>query len=271
VGGLTVLGTTFGCAWAIGFGVGAQRRRTETAVRASTAEAEARLAGVRLMLARDLHDAVAHDMTVVTVQAGLAGLVLESDPAAARRAIAAVEQASRDALGQLRAALDVLRVPDGGPDDGADTGLAPSPGLADLPDLVDRVRATGLAVTMHDESLPSYLPSDLALCVFRVVQEALTNVVRHSGATRATVSLSAGPQELHVVVADDGCADPGADVVVPGRGLLGMRERVGLLGGTTLVTRRPDGGLEVRASLPVPTGTAVGGRRDDRLAVPSAP
>jgi len=271
VGGLTVLGTTFGCAWAIGFGVGAQRRRTEAAVRASTAEAEARLAGVRLMLARDLHDAVAHDMTVVTVQAGLAGLVLESDPAAARRAIAAVEQASRDALGQLRAALDVLRVPDGGPDDGADTGLAPSPGLADLPDLVDRVRATGLAVTMHDESLPSYLPSDLALCVFRVVQEALTNVVRHSGATRATVSLSAGPQELHVVVADDGCADPGADVVVPGRGLLGMRERVGLLGGTTLVTRRPDGGLEVRASLPVPTGTAVGGRRDDRLAVPSAP
>jgi signal transduction histidine kinase len=266
VGGLAVLGTTFGCAWAVGFAVGAQRRRTEAAVRASTAEAEARLAGVRLMLARDLHDAVAHDMTVVTVQAGLAGLVLESDPAAARRAMAAVEQASRDALGQLRAALDVLRVPDSRLDDTAEAGLTPSPGLADLPALVDRVRGTGLAVTVRDE-LPPHLPSDLQLCVFRVVQEALTNVVRHSGASHATVSLTGGPDEVHVVVADDGCGGSGA-VVVPGRGLLGMRERVGLLGGATSVAGRPGGGLEVRASVPVP---AAATRRDtDRLALPTA-
>ena len=122
---------------------------------------------------------------------------------------------------------------------------------------------------MHEESLPSYLPSDLQLCVFRVVQEALTNVVRHSGATRATVSITAGPGELAVVVADDGCGGPGA-AVVPGRGLLGMRERVGLLGGTTSVTAQPGGGLEVRVSLPLSAGTAT--RRDaDRLAVPTAP
>jgi signal transduction histidine kinase len=269
LGGLTVLGTTFGCAWAVGFGVGAQRRRTEAAVRASTAEAEARLAGVRLMLARDLHDAVAHDMTVVTVQAGLAGLVLDSDPAAARRAMAAVEQASRDALGQLRAALDVLRVPAGGPEAVGETGLAPSPGLADLPELIERVRATGLAVTVREESLPSYLPTDLQLCTFRVVQEALTNVVRHAGASRATVSIAAGPGELRVVVADDGSAAVGR-TVVPGGGLVGMRERVGLLGGTTSVTSRPDGGLEVRAALPLPAGTAAARHRPDRLAVPTA-
>src|SRR4051794_20965799 len=119
VGGLAVLGTTFGCAWAVGFGVGAQRRRTEAAVRASTAEAEARLAGVRLMLARDLHDVRAQDMTVSPARAGWAGLLPESAPAAPRRAMAAVEQASRDALGQLRAALDVLRVPDSRLDDTA--------------------------------------------------------------------------------------------------------------------------------------------------------
>jgi signal transduction histidine kinase len=270
LGGLAVLGTTFGCAWAVGSGVGAQRRRTEAAVRASTAEAEARLAGVRLMLARDLHDAVAHDMTVVTVQAGLAGLVLDSDPAAARRAMAAVEQASRDALGQLRAALDVLRVPSGGPDAVGETGLAPSPGLADLPELIERVRATGLAVTVREESLPPYLPTDLQLCTFRVVQEALTNVVRHAGASRATVSIAAGPGELRVVVADDGSAAVGR-TVVPGGGLVGMRERVGLLGGTTSVTSRPDGGLEVRAALPLPAGAAAARHRPDRLAVPTAP
>jgi signal transduction histidine kinase len=199
----------------------------------------------RVRVARELHDVVAHHMAVVSVQAGLARYVLRSDPDTAETAIDTVLDTGTEALDEMRRMLVLLRI-------GTDAEPAdydPAPGLPGLPELLDRVRAAGVAVelTVTGEERP--LPPGVQLCVYRMIQESLTNVIKHAPAASATVALHYGPEELTATVRDDGrgtaAPTPGA-----GQGLVGMRERAALYRGTLAAGPRTDGGFEVRLALP---------------------
>jgi signal transduction histidine kinase len=201
----------------------------------------------RLRIARELHDVLAHTIAVITVQAGVAADVLEQDQAEARRALGAIRAASREALAELQATVGVLR---GG--DGHGAPLAPSPGLAQLGDLVAAARAGGLAVEVVTEGEPVPLPAAVDLTAYRIVQESLTNVGRHARARSATVRLGYRAGALAVEVDDDG-AGP-AEAGAGGWGLTGMAERAEALGGSFAAGRRPGGGFRVGALLPVGAG-----------------
>jgi signal transduction histidine kinase len=213
-------------------------------------EAEARriIAEERTHIARELHDVVAHQVSMMTVQAGAAQAVADTDPEAARQAMAAVEQAGRQALDELRHLLGVLR-----PETRSDTGrngTGPQPGLAELPRLVDQVRAAGLGVEVSD-SVTTTLPIRVQLSAYRIVQEALTNVLKHGGpGTRAQVRLRETGTDLIIEVVDDAVAGPGRPQPA-GHGIIGMRERATLLGGSLDTGPRPDGGFRVVARLPL--------------------
>ncbi len=200
----------------------------------------------RLGLAQELHDVLAHNISMINVQASVALHLLDDDPAQARPALASIKEASRESLHELRTALDVLRRGEAAP-------RSPAPRLADLDALVAGVRAGGLAVDVdRPDPLPP-LPAAVELAAFRVVQEALTNTTRHArAATGASVRLDHDPGAgvLTVEVADDG-RGPRAQVVVPGNGLRGMRERAESLGGTLDAGPGPGGGFRVVARLPL--------------------
>lgn len=220
---------------------GAERQQAEAA------EAAQRVAGAeRLRIARELHDVVAHAMSVIAVQAGTGRFVMDESPEVAREALVAIETTSRSALDELRRLLSVLR------DDSDDVGgdLHPTPGLRDLDDLVAATTQAGVTVdvTVHGEVVA--LPSGVDLCAYRVVQEALTNVRRHARADTSAVSITYSPDCLHVVVDDDGIGSAPA-LSSGGHGLIGMVERVGLYGGTLDAGPRPDGGYRVAAHLPL--------------------
>ncbi|MBB5927405.1 sensor histidine kinase [Streptomyces echinatus] len=218
-----------------------RRLRAEQAERARRAVAEE-----RGRIARELHDVVAHHMSVVSVQAGLARFVFESDPGKARGALGTIADTSAEALEELRRMLQVLREED--PDA---PERAPMPTLARLGELVDRVRAGGLPVELAVEGTTRPLPPGVELCAYRVVQEALTNALKHAGPARARVELRYGAHELSVCVSDDGeGADPARVPTGGGHGLIGMRERAKLYGGTITVGPRSEGGYEVRLTLP---------------------
>jgi signal transduction histidine kinase len=204
--------------------------------------------GERTRIARELHDVVAHDVSVMLVQAAAAKRTVPADPARARAAIAAVEETGREALGELRRLLGVLRRGD------EELALAPQPSLERIGALVQRMRATGLPVELDVGGDPFHLPPGVDAAAFRIVQEALVNVVRHAAATRAVVRVDYEPQAVELVVSDDGRGDdgPGRD----GRGLVGLRERVSLYGGELRAGRRPPRGFELRARLPVGETTA---------------
>jgi signal transduction histidine kinase len=219
-----------------------------------------------------LHDVVAHHVSVMGVQAGAARVVLDADPAAARTALGAIEQAARQAVDELHRLLGVLRAApagtpagDGGepPPDGperAPTGTvaaAPAPGLDGLPDLVGATTATGLRVTYTVVGDPVPVPSGLSVSVYRIVQEALTNTVRHAGAARVDVRLRflTDPAAIEAEIVDDG-RSPAAPPVTGGErrrglGLIGMRERAVLHDGELEVGPRPGGGFRVRARFPL--------------------
>jgi signal transduction histidine kinase len=224
------------------------RRAVHTAERerADAAEAARRAAGVeRLRIARELHDVVAHAMSVIAVQAGTGRFVIDQSPEVARDALAAIETTSRSALEEMRRLLSVLR-----DDDAVDDHLLPAPGLGDLDELVTATTQAGVAVDLTVQGEVVALPSGLDLCAYRVVQEALTNVRRHARATRAAVSVTYAPDCLHLVVDDDGVGlAPGPSS--GGHGLVGMSERVGLYGGSLDAGPRPDGGYRVAAHLPL--------------------
>jgi signal transduction histidine kinase len=191
----------------------------------------------RLRIARDLHDIVAHAMSVIAVQAGTGHHLIDGDPEAARRALGNVEQASRGALVEMRRMLGVLR-----DDSDAPTPRTPAPGLAKLDELVGRVRNAGLGVSLRiDENIPP-LPTSVDLAAYRVVQESLTNVMKHGGPV-AFVSVQAVGGELRIDVDDDGPAGgtPGAPTSA-GHGLIGMRERVAAYEGSFTASPRPAGG-----------------------------
>jgi signal transduction histidine kinase len=214
--------------------------------RADAADAARRAAAAeRLRIARELHDVVAHAMSVIAVQAGTGRFVIDESPEVARDALAAIETTSRSALEELRRLLSVLR------DDGDAGGdLLPTPGLRDLDELVAATTQAGVDVdvAVHGEAVT--LPSGVDLCAYRVVQEALTNVRRHAGARIAEVSITYAPDCLHVVVDDDG-AGAAATASTGGHGLVGMAERVGLYGGTLDAGPRRGGGYRVAAHLPL--------------------
>lgn len=207
-------------------------------------EAHRRVQQERVLIARELHDVMAHTVSSMTVQAGVAADLLDDRPQDARAALQELRRAGRDAMGELRATVNLLRGGDraGGPP-------APAPGLSDLPDLLDRVDREGLTVESRTIGTPRALPAAVELTTYRIVQEALTNVLRHAGAGRAVVSLRYEPDALTVEIGDDGRGAAGRHVH-SGFGLLGMRERAAALGGHLKAGPGDDGGFCVRAWLP---------------------
>ncbi|MEU3842408.1 sensor histidine kinase [Streptomyces sp. NPDC028635] len=218
-----------------------RRLRAEQAERARRAVAEE-----RRRIARELHDVVAHHMSVISVQAGLARFVLDADPATARSALGTIAGTSTEALEELRRMLHVLREEDPGAPE-----RAAIPTLARVGDLVERIRAGGVPVELTVEGTARPLPPGVELCAYRVVQEALTNVLKHARHAHARVELRYGRHELTVTVTDDGRGAVSDDVPAgAGHGLIGMRERAKLYGGTISVGPRAEGGFRVRLTLP---------------------
>ncbi|WP_412075042.1 sensor histidine kinase [Streptomyces xanthophaeus] len=220
------------------------RREQWARERAERAAADRRRVGEeRLRIARELHDVLAHSISVINVQAGVGLALLDSDPEQARTALTTIKAASKEALGEVRQVLDTLRAPGEAP-------RTPAPGLDRLPELVEQAAAAGLTVEVTVDGEARGLPPGVDLAAFRIVQEALTNVVRHSGARTARVRLAWRPRLLELRVDDDGPAT-GAPAGGSGNGLVGMRERAGALGGGIEAGPRPDGGFAVVARLPM--------------------
>ncbi|MFI6581469.1 sensor histidine kinase [Embleya sp. NPDC050493] len=243
----------------------------------------------RVRIARELHDVVAHHMSVITVQVGLASYVFDSDPRAARAALDVIGDAGRDALDEMRRLLSLLRVDfdeDGGGEGqradgvgdidgvggvggvggdggvgGVDGAADPMPGLDRLADLAERMSAVGVTVDLTTEGAPRHLSPGLELCVYRIVQEALTNVVKHAGTPRADVRIRHLSDRLSVSIANDG---PRRDAARPrvgsgtGHGLIGMHERAKILGGTLSAGERPEGGFRVHLTLPLDAEAGAG-------------
>jgi signal transduction histidine kinase len=215
-----------------------ERERAENERRAA-AEEQARIA-------RELHDVIAHNVSVMVVQAAAGGEVFEVNPARAREALASIEATGRDALAELRRLLGVVTAQE----DGAGS-RAPQPGLGRLDTLVEQVRAAGLDVELVVEGERVELASGIDLSAYRVIQEALTNTLKHAFAKRAWVIVRYGERDVEVEVLDDGAGPPREGS--PGaRGLIGMRERVGLFGGELEIGPRPNGGYRVLGRFPLP-------------------
>lgn len=192
---------------------------------------------------------LAHNVSVMVVQASAGEEVFDSDPQRAREALSAVASTGRDALGELRRLLGVIR-PD--PAGNEPPAYRPQPGLAALPELLDQVRDTGLAVTLAIDGESPDVTEAASLCAYRIVQEALTNTMKHAGATRADIKLRYDPDALVISIRDDGVGGGGDGQVnsTGGRGLIGMRERVALFGGH-IDTGPTRGGYQVTARLPL--------------------
>jgi signal transduction histidine kinase len=238
-------------AWYVGRRVRLRQQRAAELRREQAAEARRIVIEERTRIARELHDVVAHRVSLMTVQAGAAKAVAAQDPEGALRAMSAVEEAGRQALDELRHLLGILR-----PETDRD-GLGPQPGLADLPRLVEQTRGAGMDVSLATDGVAAGLPARVDLFAYRIVQEALTNVLKHAGpGARATVRLGTDPQGIIVEVLDDGrdaAGLPGPDpddAGARGHGIVGMRERARLLGGTLAAGPRPGGGFSVVAHLP---------------------
>lgn len=209
-----------------------------------TAESEKAVAVERTRIARELHDIVAHQVSLMTIQAAAAKTVVTKDPVAAIQAISSVENAGRHALDELRHLLGVLR-----PDKEKNT-LSPQPGHADIPQLILELEKTGLNVSLKMDPIESPLPARVDLSIYRIVQEALTNVLKHAGAeARAEVSVSSDTQCVTIVVRDDGKGN--FNFLDSGHGIAGMRERAQMLGGSLAAGPLPVKGFEVIARLPI--------------------
>jgi signal transduction histidine kinase len=219
--------------WLAGENVRTQRAYTRDAAervaeRERTHEAQVREAATRerVVIARELHDVVAHAMSLIAVRAGAARLVVDSDTDEVREALTIIETTSRQSLREMRRLVGVLREPDG-----PDPQLEPAPGLGEIPELIGRVEQTGTHVELHVEGTQRPLPPGVDLSAYRIVQEALTNIVRHAGPTRARLWLRYVPDELEIEVVDDGANSQANPSPRTGHGLIGMRERVALYGG----------------------------------------
>jgi signal transduction histidine kinase len=243
----------FTVVWGFGYGLSQfeQRAResTERAVAAEVAAAERAMAAVieeRTRIARELHDIVAHSVSMMVVQAGAAEQAVDDDPEFVRRALATVRSTGAGALAEMRRVVAMLR------DDDEPGALAPQPGLAALPGLVEETRRGSLAVTLDVTGDRTDLPAGVDLAAYRIVQEALTNVRRHASATTVRIAVTYTDQDVTVEVVDDGTGQDGAGAAGTGHGLVGMRERAGLYGGRVETGTGSEGqGFSVRAVLPV--------------------
>jgi signal transduction histidine kinase len=217
--------------------------------RESEERARAAVAEERLRIARELHDVVGHSLGVIVVQAGAERATLAEGQASTRDTLVAIERTGREALSEMRRLLDLMRRDD------EQVALAPQPSLTHLDELVEKLRAAGLPVELRFEGKPVSLPPGIDLSAYRIVQEALTNALKHAGPARARVTVRYIQDALELEIADDG-PGPGDDSDGGGHGLAGMGERVALYGGTLRTGTRPGGGYAVSARLPleVPRG-----------------
>jgi signal transduction histidine kinase len=241
---------TFTVAWVVGFAVGEKFREVDEAKeRAAAAEREREerarraVADERARIARELHDVVGHSVSVMTVQASAVRRLLESDQDQVGEALQVVEQTGREALAEMRRMVGVLRHAEEAP------ALAPQPSLEQLEKLVQHTRDRGLPVELRIEGEPIALPTGIDLTAYRLVQEGLTNAIKHARAQRAEVLVRYEDGEVELTVSDDGRG--GGDGDSGGHGLVGMRERVTVYGGKLEAGPRPEGGYRLRATLPI--------------------
>jgi signal transduction histidine kinase len=239
--------------WLVGFALRGRTEQTEAAEqRAALAEREREVAAriavaeERSRIARELHDVVAHAVSVMVLQVGAVRHRMPESDAEDREALKNVEQAGRAALAEMRRLLDAMRR------DGEEAELRPQPGLGNLDGLLSDVRAAGLDVDLHVHGEPVDLPSGLDLSAYRILQEGLTNALKHSGAQRAEVDVTYGDRDLLVAVRDDGRGPASSDGL--GHGLVGVRERVKIYGGEMTAGAENGRGFTLRARLPLRDG-----------------
>jgi signal transduction histidine kinase len=249
-GDYVFLAIVFTVAWTVGFGLGGKFREVdeakERAIRAERErEEQARLAVAdeRARIARELHDVVGHSVSVMTVQASAVRRLLEADQEKEREALLVVERTGREALAEMRRMVGVLRRPEEAP------ALAPQPSLEQLDRLVEQAREAGLPVELRVEGAPVQLPAGVDLTAYRLVQEGLTNALKHARAEHAEVLVRYRDGHVELTVSDDGAG--GGDGDKGGHGLVGMRERVSVYGGELEAGPRPEGGYRLRATLPI--------------------
>jgi signal transduction histidine kinase len=240
----------FGVAWIVGYFLGQKLREgTEAKERAERLEQEreeqarAAVAEERARIARELHDIVGHSVSVMTVQAAGVRSLLRPEQEREREALEIIEQTGREALAEMRRLVGVLRRPEEGP------ALAPQPSLEHVEKLVSQAREAGLPVKLRVEGDPVQLPAGVDLTAYRLVQEGLTNAIKHARAENAEVVVRYGGGRVELTVSDDGRGD--GDGVKGGNGLVGMRERVSVYGGELDAGPRPEGGFRLHATLPV--------------------
>jgi signal transduction histidine kinase len=236
--------------WLASFAIGrkleqaaAAEERADHLEREREAEARAAVAEERARIARELHDVVGHSVSVMTVQASAVRRVLLPEQEKEREALEIVEQTGREALAEMRRLVGVLRRPEEGP------ALAPQPSLEYLDRLVAQARESGLPVEVRIEGEPTQLPPGVDLTAYRLVQEGLTNAIKHARASKANVVVRYADGAVEILVTDDG--DGGGDGEGGGHGLVGMRERVAVYGGELDAGPRPEGGYALKARLPV--------------------
>jgi len=222
--------------------VGDRERRAQIAERERDVIAREAVVEERARIARELHDVIAHHVSMIVLQAGAERRVLDGTNASTREVLETVEQTGRSALTEMRRLLGMLRGTAG-------ESLTPQPGLDDVPTLVTQLREAGLPVELHIAGEPRDLPMGIELSAYRIIQEALTNALKHARDARTSVRIDYGPDTLELEIVDDGIeeAEP---VASGGHGLVGMRERVALYGGRLEAGRRPSGGFAVRVLLP---------------------
>lgn len=219
--------------------------RQQRIVRIREEAARRRAGEERLRIARELHDVLGHNISLISVQAGVALHLMDRQPEQARVALSVIKDASKEALRELRSVLDVLRQINEEPP------RSPSPGLASLSDLVSRASEAGLQVHTEVSGDLKRLPASVDLAAFRIVQEALTNVMRHSGQTSSSVYVTCNERELTLRIDNEAGGEASRDRIGTGQGILGMKERANALGGVVEAGPRPDGGFRVFARLPL--------------------
>jgi len=240
----------FGIAWVVGFMLGQKflegdlaKERAERLEREREEQARLAVAEERARIARELHDIVGHSVSVMTVQAAGVRSLLRPDQEREREALVIIEQTGREALAEMRRLVGVLRRPEEGP------ALAPQPSLEHVEKLVAQARDAGLPVELRVEGDPVQLPAGVDLTAYRLVQEGLTNAIKHARAEHAEVVVRYADAHVELTVSDDGRGD--GDGVKGGNGLVGMRERVSVYGGELDAGPRPEGGFRLHATLPV--------------------
>jgi signal transduction histidine kinase len=239
-------------AWLIGNAIRQSHLHNEALQARTAADA---VTAERLRIARELHDMVAHSIGIIAIQAGAASRVIDVQPGQAKDSLAAIEATSRETLAGLRRMLTGLRRAQLEPRPGA-PARDPAPGLADIDRLVAVTLDAGVLVDVHWQGSRVPLPADIDLAAYRIIQEAVTNVVRHAGTSQCRVSIDQQDDQLTIEVADSGRGG----IAGAGYGIVGMRERAGLLGGEFSAGPRPGGGFRVSAQLPVPVPAPVPAR-----------